>query len=114
MEVIILGNEELVEGIKKMVSKLDDPAYQDRFKDFDKILQFNFTDTDNYYLVFKNAKCEIKEGEIEEPDMIITTTSEVIIDIMDGELSPTKAFMGGKIKAKGPMNDMLKLQMLMK
>lgn len=109
-----MADEELVEGIKKMVSKLEDPAYQDRFKDFDKTLQFNFTDTGNYYLVFKNAKCEINEGEIEEPDMTITTTSEVIIDIMDGELSPTKAFMGGKIKAKGPMNDMLKLQMLMK
>ncbi len=107
-------DEELVEGIKKMVSKLDDPAYQERFADFNKTLQFNFTDTNNYYLVFKDAKCEIKEGEIEEPDITITTQSEVIIDIMDGELSPTKAFMGGKLKAKGPMSDMLKMQMLMK
>lgn len=109
-----MPNEELIEGIKKMVSKLEDPAYQDRFKDFDKTLQFNFKDADNYYLVFKDAKCEINEGDIEDPDMTIITNSEVIIDIMDGELSPTKAFMGGKIKAKGPMNDMLKLQMLMK
>ncbi len=107
-------DEELVEGIKKMVSKLDDPAYQERFADFNKTLQFNFTDTNNYYLVFKDAKCEIKEGEVEEPDITITTQSEVIIDIMDGELSPTKAFMGGKLKAKGPMSDMLKMQMLMK
>ncbi len=107
-------NEELVEGIKKMVSKLDDPAYAERFSDFNKILQFNFTDTNNYYLIFKDAKCEIKEGDIEDPDITITTASEVIIDIMDGELSPTKAFMGGKLKAKGPMKDMLKMQMLMK
>ena len=109
-----MGDEELVEGIKKMVIKLEDPAYQERFRDFEKTLQFNFTDTNNYYLVFKDAKCEIKEGDIEEPDITITTQSEVIIDIMDGELSPTKAFMGGKLKAKGPMKDMLKMQMLMK
>ncbi len=107
-------NEDLVEGIKKMVSKLDDPSYAERFADFNKTLQFNFTDTDNYYLIFKDAKCEIKEGDIENPDITITTASEVIIDIMDGELSPTKAFMGGKLKAKGPMKDMLKMQMLMK
>ncbi|MFX1467765.1 MAG: SCP2 sterol-binding domain-containing protein [Promethearchaeota archaeon] len=107
-------NEELVEGIKKMVNKLDDPAYAERFADFNKTLQFNFTDTNNYYLIFKDAKCEIKEGDIEDPDITITTASEVIIDIMDGELSPTKAFMGGKLKAKGPMKDMLKMQMLMK
>jgi putative sterol carrier protein len=109
-----MANEDLVEGIKKMVSKLDDPAYAERFQNFDRKLQFNFTDTDNYYLVFKDAKCEIFDGEVEEPDITITTTSDVIIDIMDGELSPTKAFMGGKLKAKGPMKDMLKMQMLMK
>ncbi|HUW91118.1 MAG TPA: SCP2 sterol-binding domain-containing protein [Candidatus Nanopelagicaceae bacterium] len=109
-----MADEELLEGIKKMVSKLDDPANQERFKDFDRTLQFDFTDTNNYYLIFKDAKCEIKEGEIEDPSFTIITSSDVIIDIMDGELSPTKAFMGGKIKAKGPMRDMLKMQILMK
>lgn len=109
-----MTNEELVEGIQKMVSKLDDPTMADRFQGYKKVLQFVFTDTDNYYLIFDNAKCEIKEGNTENPNITITTASQVIIDIMDGELSPTKAFMGGKLKAKGPMTDMLKLQMLMK
>lgn len=107
-------NEELVEGIKKMVSKLDDPNMAERFEGFEKVLQFDFTDTENYYLIFKDSKCEIKDGNTDGADITITTESQVIIDIMDGELSPTKAFMGGKLKAKGPMNDMLKLQMLMK
>ncbi len=109
-----MANEELVEGLKKMVSKLDDPDMAERFEGFDKVLQFDFTDTDNYYLIFKDSKCEIKEGNIDEPNITIITQSQIIIDIMNGELSPTKAFMGGKLKAKGPMNDMLKLQMLMK
>jgi putative sterol carrier protein len=109
-----MPDEDLIEGIKKMVSKLEDPSYKERFKGYKKTLQFNFTDTNNYYLVFDEDKCEIKDGESENPDMTITTSSDVIIDIMDHELSPTKAFMGGKIKAKGPMKDMLKLQMLMK
>ena len=109
-----MANEELVEGIQKMVSKLDDPTMADRFQGYKKVLQFVFTDTENYYLIFDNAKCEIKVGNTDSPDITITTASQVIIDIMDGELSPTKAFMGGKLKAKGPMTDMLKLQMLMK
>ena len=107
-------NEELLEGIKKMVSKLDDPDMAERFEGFEKILQFEFTDTENYYLIFKDMKCEIKDGNTDNADITITTESQVIIDMMNGELSPTKAFMGGKLKAKGPMNDMLKLQMLMK
>jgi putative sterol carrier protein len=109
-----MANEELLEGIKKMTIKLEEPAYKERFKGFKKVLQFEFDDTDNYYLVFDEDKCDIKEGEVDDWDIRIKTTSEVIIDIMDGELSPTKAFMSGKIKAKGPMKDMLKLQMLMK
>jgi putative sterol carrier protein len=109
-----MGSEELIEGIEKMVSKLDDPDMAERFEGFEKTLQFKFNDTENYYLVFKESKCEIKEGEIDEPDITIITDSQVIIDIMNRDLSPTKAFMGGKLKAKGPMSDMLKLQMLMK
>ncbi|MFX1503200.1 MAG: SCP2 sterol-binding domain-containing protein [Promethearchaeota archaeon] len=97
-----------------MVSKLDDPDMAERFEGFEKTLQFEFNDTENYHLIFKDMKCEIKDGNIDDPDITIITDSQVIIDIMDGELSPTKAFMGGKLKAKGPMNDMLKLQMLMK
>ena len=109
-----MADEELVEGLKKMTAKLDDPAYQERFAGFNHDLQFIFTDTNNYVMKFKDSKCEIVQGEVENPHITITTTSDVIIDIMDGELSPTKAFMGGKIQAEGPMNDMLKLQMLMK
>ena len=32
-----MGNEEIVEGIKKMVSKLDDPDMAERFEGFEKI-----------------------------------------------------------------------------
>lgn len=109
-----MGDEELLEGIKKMTSKLDDPKMQERFKGFEKTLQFVFTDTNNYALKFTPNSCEIIEGDVEDAEMIITTTSQTIIDLMNGELSPTKAFMGGKLKAKGPMKAMLKLQMLMK
>ena len=109
-----MADEELLEGIKKMTSKLDDPKMQERFEGFEKTLQFYFTDTNNYALKFTPNKCEIIDGEVEDAEMKITTDSQTIIDIMDGELSPTKAFMGGKIKAKGPMKAMLKLQMLMK
>jgi len=36
-----MTNEELVEGIKKMVSKLDDPAYAERFQNFDTYMRQN-------------------------------------------------------------------------
>lgn len=107
--------EELLEALGQWASKLDDPAYKERFKDFEKIMQFKFTDVDFSILMeFKDETCTVKEGSIENPDVLIETESEIILGISDGEVSPTKAFMGGKLKAKGDMKDMLKIQMLMK
>jgi len=65
-------------------------------------------------MVFKDETCTVKEGKVENPDVLIETDSEIILGITDGEISPTKAFMGGKLKAKGDMKDMLRIQMLMK
>ena len=107
--------EELLEALGEWASKLDEPSYKERFKDFDKTMQFNFTDEDfSILMVFKDETCTVKEGSVENPDVTIETASEVILGISDGEVSPTKAFMGGKLKAKGDMKDMLKIQMLMK
>jgi putative sterol carrier protein len=107
--------EELLEALGKWASKLDDPSYKERFKDFEKVMQFKFSDIDfTILMIFKNETCTVKEGKVENPDVLIETESEIILGISDGEISPTKAFMGGKLKAKGDMKDMLKIQMLMK
>ena len=107
--------EELKEALSGWASKLDDPSYKERFKDFDKVMQFNFIDIDfTLLMVFKDETCTVKEGKVENPDVLIETDSEIILGITDGEISPTKAFMGGKLKAKGDMKDMLRIQMLMK
>lgn len=95
---------------------MDDPKYQSRFADFNKTLQFHFTDDEGAvcHIVFKDGSAAIVDGVEEAAELVITTTTESIMAIMDGSLSPTRAFMGGKIKAKGPMNDLIKLQALMK
>jgi putative sterol carrier protein len=107
--------EDLMQALSKWAAKLDDPSYKERFKGFDKTMQFNFTDAPvNLLMVFKNETCTLKEGSVPNPDIVITTASDTIIGVTRGEISPTKAFMSGKLKAKGNMKDMLKIQMLMK
>jgi putative sterol carrier protein len=108
--------EELMSSLQKMVAKMDDPKYQSRFADFNKTLQFHFTDDEGAtcHIIFKEGTATITDGVDDAAELVITTTTESIMAIMDGSLSPTRAFMGGKIKAKGPMNDLIKLQALMK
>ncbi|WXG41948.1 MAG: SCP2 sterol-binding domain-containing protein [Candidatus Freyarchaeum deiterrae] len=107
--------EELLEALGAWASKLDDPSYKERFQGFNKVLQFNFKDTGFSLLMeFKDETCTVKEGSVAKPDLLIETNSDVILGICNGEVSPTKAFMSGKLKAKGDMKDLLKIQMLMK
>jgi len=99
-----------------MVAKMDDPKYKSRYANFNKTLQFHFTDSEeaNCHIVFHEGTAKIVDGVNETAELVITTTTDAIMAIMDGTLSPTRAFMGGRVKAKGPMNDLIKLQALMK
>ena len=108
--------EEVMTSLEKMVAKMEDPKYKSRFSDFNRTLQFHFTDNEDAicHIVFQGGIATLKEGPVESPELEVTTTTDTIMGIMDGEISPTRAFMGGKIKAKGSMNDLLKLQALMK
>ncbi|MBY9012987.1 MAG: SCP2 sterol-binding domain-containing protein [Candidatus Lokiarchaeota archaeon] len=107
--------EELLIALNKWAAKLDDPLYKEKFKGFDKTLQFNFTDQSfNLLMVFKNKMCELSEGSVSNPDIIISTSSKIILGITNGEINPLKAFLSRKLKAKGNRTDMLKVQMLMK
>lgn len=108
--------EELRISLEKMIGKMDDPKYKSRYADFNKTLQFEFTDNEEAtcHIVFKEGTATIIDGVAETAELVITTTTDAIMEIIAGSLSPTRAFMGGRVKAKGPMNDLIKLQALMK
>nr|KXH70954.1 MAG: hypothetical protein AM325_10555 [Candidatus Thorarchaeota archaeon SMTZ1-45] len=104
------------ESLKKMVGKIELPKNKKRFANYNKTLQFEFTDDEDAecHIVFHEGTASIIDGLSENAELLITTSTETIMAIIDGTLSPTRAFMAGKIKAQGPMNDLMKLQALMK
>lgn len=108
--------EEVFASLEKMVGNIELPKNKKRFANYSKTLQFEFTDDSDIvcHIVFNEGTATIIEGVDETADLMITTTTELIMTVMDGTQSPTRAFMSGKIKAKGPMNDLMKLQALMK
>jgi putative sterol carrier protein len=105
-----------MDSLEKMVGKLENPKNQKRFANYNKTLQFEFTDNEDAicHIVFNEGTAKIIDGVDENAELKITTTTETIMAVIDGTLSPTRAFMAGKIKAKGPPNDLMKLQALMK
>jgi putative sterol carrier protein len=107
--------QELLDALKEWTAKLDDPAVKEKFAGFEKTLQFNFTDQPfNIRMVFAQQACALEDGPTDSPDIVITTSSDTIMGITHKKIKPIAAFMTGKLKAKGNMMDMLKIQLLMK
>ena len=108
--------EELKQSLEQMVGKIEMPRNKKRFANYDKTLQLIFTDNHDAdcYILFNKGTATITDGIDESAELKITTTIETIMDVVNGTLSPSRAFMTGKLKAKGPPNDLMKLQALMK
>ncbi|MFW9980456.1 MAG: SCP2 sterol-binding domain-containing protein [Candidatus Thorarchaeota archaeon] len=110
------AKDELHLSLEKMIAKIELPQNKKRFAKYNKTLQLSFKDNPELdcYIIFKDGIASIIDGVFETADLKITTTTETIMAIIDGTQSPTRAFMSGKVKATGPMNDLMKLQVLMK
>jgi putative sterol carrier protein len=70
-----------------------------------KTLQWNITGDDPGVWAFQivNGVGTLIPGGVEKPDATFTTSSKVWIDIAQGKLDSTKAFMTGKLKVSGDL-----------
>jgi putative sterol carrier protein len=106
---------EVLDGLKKVKSRLDDPMTKEKFKDFTKKMQFSFSDLNtNFVMDIVNGEAKsLKEETVEKPDILVTMKSDVFLGILDKKMNPVTSYMTGKIKVKGAMGDLIKLQKIM-
>jgi putative sterol carrier protein len=67
-----------------------------------------------YHISLKDGTADVGEGAPENPNITISMKSEDFVDLADGKLDPTMAFMSGKIKIKGDMGLAMKLQSVLR
>jgi len=107
--------KEVEEALDRIAKKLDDPKLKESFKTFSKTMQFRFKDLDlSYYMVFGDGDVkEKREGALEKPDVDVHMDSDTFVGIQNKEANAINAYTAGKIKVKGDMSDLLKLQKLL-
>jgi len=103
---------ESLDGIRK---KFDEPDMKEKFKGFRRDMQFRFPDLNTSYVlsVAEDASASLKEGTVEKPNITVEMDSATFLGIRNKTISGTQAYMSGKLKVKGAMPDLLKLQRLM-
>jgi putative sterol carrier protein len=111
----MVSKEEVLKVLESVRIKFEDPTTKPKFKGFDRTLQFRFTDLDTSFhtRIHEETMDPFTEGTLEKPHLLVTTDSGTLLGIMQGSLSPLDAYSVGKLKAKGSMTDLLKLQILM-
>ena len=107
--------EEVKRGLERVATKFEDPELKEEFKKFYKSVQFVYPDINlSYVLELAGGEVkELKEGTAERPNVVVTIDSDTFLGILNGEIDAINAFSAGKIKYKGAMTDLLKLQKLL-
>jgi len=109
------SKEDIENALNLIKDKFNDPKLKQRFSSFSKNMQFTFPDLNTSYVIkVENGEVKsIEEETLDEPDIHVTVESNVLIDILNKKTNPMKAYTTGKLKAKGKLTDLLKLQKLM-
>jgi putative sterol carrier protein len=107
--------EEVLVALNGVKSKLESPALQSSFRDFTKTMQFNLPDLGTSYLfrIENGILKELSESSVEKPDISVTSSSDTLLAIMNRKMGAMSAYTTGKLKVRGSMKDLLKLQKLM-
>ena len=115
MVINIVSIEEIENGFNKIKEKFNDPNLKESFKRYNKNVQFDYPDLNESYVMtlgdgeFK----ELKKGKIQRPDVLVIIDSDTFMAIQNKEMNAMHAYASGKVKFKGAMTDLIKLQKLL-
>lgn len=98
----------LIETLNAMVQSLDPAAA----KGVNAVIQLNATGDGGgqYQMAIADGKMHVKEGVAEKPTVQINVAAKDWVDIINGQLDPTKAFMSGKLRIAGDLGLMMRFQ----
>jgi predicted lipid carrier protein YhbT len=92
------------------------PDVQEALKGFTKTILFTFSDTGESWLIKVNdgKEAALSRELIEQPDIRVTSSTEILAGILDGKINAVTSYLQRRIQVKGAMEDLLRMQKIMK
>ena len=103
------------EAVTMLRQKFADPSVQESLNGFSKTIQFSFTDIkEDYLFTIKDGKLASVERRLNpNANMVVFAANSLMAGILEKTANPMTAYMSGKLKIKGAMDDLMRLQKLM-
>lgn len=106
---------DIVPYLERICARFDQPAMRQTFQGFAKTIQFFFPDLQRTLVlsITPDGSAQLEEKTLPQPDITVTTRSDILAGILDRKVNPEVAFITRKLKVSGKMEDLLKLQKLL-
>ncbi len=99
--------------LQRIQDRFSEPSVRESLEDYTKTFLFDFPDTkQSYVLSVVNGNATIEEKSIANPDIRVTTNTDVLAGIIDQKVNPITAYLTRKIKTQGALEDLVRLQIL--
>jgi len=101
--------------LERIKGKFAEPSIQESFRGFTKKIMFDFTDTKEQYVlsVVDGKDASLEKMVMQGADVVVTISTDTLAGIMNRTTNPVTAYVTRKIKVKGSMDDLMKLQKIM-
>jgi putative sterol carrier protein len=98
--------------LKQLFEGMVQAFIPEKAEDLDTVIQYDITGEGGgkFYMVIKDKKFTLFEGEAEEPNVTIVVNRADWYAIAKGELDGVEAYMSGRMRAYGRMSDLMRLQ----
>ena len=106
------STEELCEAFADWQARSNDnPRLTKMVKGWNRIVHFTTTDTAlGYTMRVQDQRLSALEvGHIDQPDVIVTGSSEDFCDMFWGDLNPSEKYMSGEITLAGSQQDVMRI-----
>lgn len=106
------SDEELLEAFADWRQRSNDnPRLAKMVKGWDRTIHFRTTDTGAAYTMrVKDQKLtELVVGQEDQPDVVVTGSSEDFCDMFWGDLNPSEKYMAGEITLAGSQQDVMRI-----
>lgn len=101
-------------NVRHIMEKIPEYFNPESAKGIDAVVQCIFTgkQASNWIVSIIDQRCEVKEGQVDHPDITIKSDGEVGVKLFTGDMDPKRAFLLRKVRVRGDIGlgmELLKL-----